>query len=403
MIGRRISSQVTDGLRRQPAVALTGPRQCGKTTLAHQLVGDSPSTYLDLELAEDRNRLAEPGPFFADHADELVIIDEVQRMPHLFEELRGVIDRGRREGRKTGRFLLLGSASIDLLTQSETLAGRITYVDLAPFDVTEVVPPPGPAPSAIDRPHPAPELDRLWVRGGFPRSFLAESEADSVRWRADFIRSCIDRYLPQLGPRLPAATLNRLWTMLANSQGGLLNTSRLAGSLGIDGRTVNRYVDALVDLLLVRRLAPRGANVNKRLTRSPKVYVRDSGIAHSLLRIADKEALLGHPIAGPSWEGMVIENLIAVADDRAIPGFYRTAAGAEIDLVLDWSPGHTWAIEIKRSLSPRPERGFYSAIEDVEPSRSFVVYPGTERFRIAPNIEAISLPDLCDELIAQAR
>lgn len=403
MIERRIASQVTDGLRRQPAVALTGPRQSGKTTLARELVDDRPSTYLDLELAEDRDRLAEPGPFFADHADELVIIDEVQRMPHLFEELRGVIDRGRREGRETGRFLLLGSASIDLLTQSETLAGRITYVDLAPFDVTEVVPPPGPAPSAIDKPYPAPELDRLWVRGGFPRSFLAESEADSVRWRDDLVRSCIDRYLPELGPRLPAATLNRLWTMLANSQGGLLNTSRLAGSLGIDGRTVNRYVDALVDLLLVRRLTPRGANVNKRLTRSPKVYVRDSGIVHSLLHIQDKEALLGHPIAGPSWEGMVIENLIAVAGDRAIPGFYRTAAGAEIDLVLDWRPGQTWAIEVKRSLSPHPRRGFYSAIEDVEPSRSFVVYPGTERFRVAADIEAISLPDLCDELIAHSR
>jgi len=403
MIKRRISPQVTDGLRRQPAVALTGPRQCGKTTLARELVDDRPSTYLDLELAEDRDRLAEPGPFFADHADELVIIDEVQRMPNLFEELRGVIDRGRREGRDTGRFLLLGSASIALLTQSETLAGRIAYVDLAPFDVTEVVPAPDPGPSPIDRPRPARELDRLWVRGGFPRSFLAESEADSVRWRDDLVRSCIDRYLPQLGPRLPAATLNRLWTMLANSQGGLLNTSRLAGSLGIDGRTVNRYVDALVDLLLVRRLTPRGANVNKRLTRSTKVYVRDSGIVHSLLHIEDKEALLGHPIAGPSWEGMVIENLIAVAGDRAIPGFYRTAAGAEIDLVLDWSPGQAWAIEVKRSLNPIPARGFYSAIEDVEPSRSFVVYPGTERFRIAPNIEAISLPDLCDELIAQAR
>ena len=403
MIQRRIASRVTDALRRQPAVALTGPRQCGKTTLARELVGNRPSTYLDLELVEDRNRLAEPGPFFADHADELVIIDEVQRMPNLFEELRGVIDRGRREGRETGRFLLLGSASIDLLTQSETLAGRIAYVDLAPFDVTEVVPPPGPDPSAIDRPYPAPEFDRLWVRGGFPRSFLAASEADSVAWRDDFVRSCLDRYLPQLGPRLPSATLERLWAMLAHSQGGLLNTSQLAGSLGIDGRTVNRYIDGLVDLLLVRRLTPRGANVRKRLTRSPKVYVRDSGIVHSLLRIEDKEALVRHPIVGPSWEGMVIENLLAVADRHAIPGFYRTAAGAEIDLVLDWSPGDAWAIEIKRSFNPTPQRGFYSAIEDVEPSRSFVVYPGTERFPIAPNIEAISLPDLCDELLAQAR
>jgi predicted AAA+ superfamily ATPase len=402
MIERRVASRVTTALGRQPAVALTGPRQCGKTTLAFELARGRPATYLDLELAEDRERLAEPGPFFADHENELVVIDEVQRMPRLFEELRGVIDRGRREGRATGRFLLLGSASIELITKSETLAGRIAYVDLAPFDVTEVVPQPGPPPNALDRPRPAPELDHLWVRGGFPRSFLAEREADSVAWRDDFVRSCLDRYLPQLGPRLPAATLERLWAMLAHSQGGLLNTSQLAGSLGIDGRTVNRYIDALVDLLLVRRLTPRGANVRKRLTRSPKVYVRDSGLVHSLLRIEDKEALVRHPIAGPSWEGMVIENLLAVADRRAIPGFYRTAVGAEIDLVLDW-PDETWAIEVKRSLNPAPERGFYSAIEDVRPNRSFVVYPGVERFRIAPNIEAISLPDLCDELIAQAR
>lgn len=191
--------------------------------------------------------------------------------------------------------------------------------------------------------------------------------------------------------------------MLAHSQGGLLNTSRLAASLGIDGRTVNRYVDALVDLLLVRRLAPRGANVRKRLARSPKIYVRESGIVHSLLRIEDREALLRHPIAGASWEGMVVENLIAVADNRATPGFYRTAAGAEIDLVLDWAPGESWAIEVKRSRSAKPTRGFYSAIEDVQPSRSFVVYPGTERFALGERIEAISLAGLCDELIAQAR
>ena len=403
MIERRVHAQVADALRRQPAVALTGPRQSGKTTLARELAGDRPSTYLDLELAQDRDRLADPAAFFADRADELVILDEVQRAPHLFEELRGVIDRGRREGRESGRFLLLGSASIDLLTQSETLAGRIAYVDLTPFDVTEVVPEPGPAPSPIDRPLPAPELDRLWVRGGFPRSFLAGSERDSVAWREDFVRSCIDRYLPELGPRLPAATLERLWAMLAHSQGGLLNTAQLAASLGIDGRTVNRYIDVLVDLLLVRRLAPRGANVRKRLTRSPKVYVRDSGVVHALLRIEDRDALLRHPIAGASWEGMAIENLIAVAGERALPSFYRTAAGAEIDLVLDWGPDEPWAIEVKRNTSPTPARGFYAAVEDVEPSRAFVVHPGTDRYRIAPDIEAIGLPELCRELAARSR
>jgi hypothetical protein len=398
MIERRVATTVVDALNRQPAVALTGPRQCGKTTLALELAAGRPSTYLDLELSEDRALLDEPGSYLAAHADELVLIDEVQRQPQLFEELRGVIDRGRREGRRTGRFLLLGSASIDLLTQSETLAGRIAYIDLAPFDVTEVVP--SLASTGFDPPHAPDKLGRLWLRGGFPRSFLAPSDDESLAWREDFIRSCVSRYLPELGPRLPATTIERLWAMLAHSQGGQLNTAQLAGSLGIDGRTVNRYVNALVDLLLVRRLTPRGANVRKRLARSPKVYVRDSGIVHALLRIEDREALLRHPVAGPSWEGMAIENLLDVADKRALPGFYRTAGGAEIDLVLDW-PDETWAIEIKHSLTPRPTRGFYSALDDIKPDRAFVVYPGTRRYRVAPEVEAFSLPDLCQEILAR--
>lgn len=398
MIARRAASKVVAALNRQPAVALTGPRQCGKTTLALKLAAGRPSTYLDLELSADRALLDEPGSYLAARADELVVIDEVQRQPQLFEELRGVIDRGRREGRGTGRFLLLGSASIDLLTQAETLAGRIAYIDLAPFDVTEVVP--SRAPTKWDAPPTIPEVDRLWLRGGFPRSFLAASDADSLAWREDFIRSCVGRYLPELGLRLPATTLERLWTMLAHSQGGLLNTAQLAGSLGVDGRTVNRYVDALVDLLLVRRLTPRGANVRKRLTRSPKVYVRDSGVVHALLRIDDRDSLLRHPVAGSSWEGMAIENLIAVAGDRAIPTFYRTATGVEIDLILEW-PNETWAIEIKHSLTPRPERGFHVALDDIEPDRAFVVYPGTRRYRVAPEVEALSLPDLCQEILAR--
>jgi hypothetical protein len=398
MIERRATSAIVDALNRQPAVALTGPRQCGKTTLGLEIAVGRPSTYLDLELSADRALLDEPGPYLAAHADELVIIDEVQRQPHVFEELRGVIDRGRREGRETGRFLLLGSASIDLLTQSETLAGRIAYIDLAPFDVTEVVP--SLASTSFDPPHAPAELGGLWLRGGFPRSFLAPSDGESLAWREDFIRSCVTRYLPELGPRLPATTIERLWAMLAHNQGGLLNTAQLAGSLGIDGRTVNRYVDALVDLLLVRRLTPRGANVRKRLARSPKVYIRDSGVVHALLRIEDEESLLRHPVVGSSWEGMAIENLIAVAGDRAVPSFYRTATGVEIDLVLEW-PNETWAIEIKRSETPRPERGFHVALDDIEPDRAFVVYPGTRRYDIAPEVEALSLSDLCQEILAR--
>lgn len=400
MIRRRATEEIKSALRRQPAVALTGPRQSGKTTLALEIAAGQRAIYLDLEMEEDRELLRSPAAYLTRHLDELVVIDEVQNMPHLFEELRGAIDRGRREGYEAGRFLLLGSASIELITRWETLAGRIAYVDLGPFDVTEVIDEPGTTRDSAAAPS-IPEVERLWSRGGFPRSFLASDDSDSFAWRREFIRSCVDRYLPELGPRLPAATIERLWAMLAHQQGGLLNKSQLAEGLDINGRTVTRYVDALVDLLLVRRLEPRVANVRKRLTRSPKVYIRDSGLIHTLLRIDDPEALLRHPVAGPSWEGMVIENIIGLAGQEAIPGFYRTVAGAEIDLVLDWHGGEVWAIEIKRSAVPTPGKGFYSALQDVKPDRAFVVYPGTRRFPIAPDVEALSLPDIASEILAR--
>jgi predicted AAA+ superfamily ATPase len=365
-----------------PAVALIGPRQAGKTTLALAIAEGRKATYLDLESAADRARLDEPALYFADHADELVILDEIHRAPGLFETLRGVIDQGRREGRGTGRFLLLGSAGIDLLAQSgETLAGRIAFVELSPFDITEV-----------GEKH----LDRLWVRGGFPNSFLADDNATSLDWREDFIRTYLERDIPQLGPRIPAETLRRLWTMLAHRQGGLANAAQLARSMGVDGKTIAHYLDLMVDLLLVRRLPPRLTNVGKRLVRSPKVYVRDSGLLHALLGLADKDAVLGHPIAGASWEGMAIENLIGLAGRRAEPSFYRTAGGAEVDLVLSWPDGAEWAVEIRRTLAPKAERGFRSAIEDIAPERSFLVYPGDERFRLAPGIEAVDLVGLCE-------
>jgi uncharacterized protein len=398
MIRRRSTEEVLAALRRQPAVALTGPRQCGKTTLALEIASTRPSIYLDLEIEEDRELLRNPAAYLARHVDELVVIDEVQTMPHLFEELRGVIDRGRREGYETGRFLLLGSASIELITRSETLAGRIAYIDLSPFDVTEVATAPADAITGLPD---TPEVEQLWSRGGFPRSFLATHDSDSLAWRREFIRSCVNRYLPDLGPRLPAETIERLWAMLAHHQGSLLNKSQLADGLDVNGRTITRYVDALADLLLVRRLEPRVANVRKRLTRSPKVYVRDSGLVHALLRIPDRETLLRHPVAGLSWEGMVIENILAIVGHEAIPGFYRTTAGAEIDLILDWHGGETWAIEVKRNAVPKPRKGFYSALDDIRPDRAFVVYPGTRRFPINPDVEALSLPDIASEIVAR--
>jgi predicted AAA+ superfamily ATPase len=386
MIERRIAPEVAQSLEDAPAVALIGPRQVGKTTLALGVAENRPAVYLDLESESDRSRVGSPLLYFADHTDELVVLDEIHRAPGLFEALRGVIDAGRREGKGTGRFLLLGSAALELLAQSgETLAGRIDFVELAPFDVTEV---------GVDR------LDDLWVRGGFPNSFLARSDRASMRWRHDFIRTYLERDIPELGPRIPAQTLRRLWTMLAHVQGGLLNSAQLARSLEVTGATIGRYVDLLVDLLLVRRLSPRLVNVGKRLVRSPKVYVRDSGLVHALLGLADKEALLGHPILGASWEGMAIENLLAVLGDRALPSFYRTSAGAEVDLVLDWPDGSVWAIEVKRSLAPKVERGLRSALEDLKPQRSFVVYPGSERYRLSAGVEAIGLAELCRETAA---
>ena len=363
---------------------MLGPRQAGKTTLAHEIAAVTESTYLDLESPADRAKLSDAELYLADHESRLVVLDEVQRVPALFQSLRGLIDRGRRRRRNPGRFLLLGSASLDLLQQSgETLAGRVAYLELGPFDILEIEP---------DR------HDRLWVRGGFPDSFLAASESSSLRWRQSFIRTYLERDVPQLGPRIPAETLRRFWVMLAHSQGGVLNAASLARGLGIDGKTVARYLDLMVDLLLVRRLSPWHKNIGKRLVKSPKVYVRDSGITHALLGLGNKEAVLSHPVAGHSWEGFVIENLLAVAPQGSDANFYRASGGAEIDFLLKLPGRKPWAIEIKRNLDPRPRKGFYSACIEVKPEARFVVYPGTERFPVAQDIEAISLSALAREI-----
>jgi len=385
MIPRRARSQVEAALARQAAVALIGPRQVGKTTLALDIGAERPSLYLDLEALADREKLSDPVLFLSRHADKLVILDEIHRMPALFEALRGIIDSGRRAGRGVGRFLVLGSAAIDLLRQtSESLAGRIEYVDLTPLGAVELD---GEA------------LQRLWLRGGFPDSFLSKSDADSFALRRSFIRTYLERDVPMFGPRIPAETLERLWTMLAHNQGTLLNASRLASGLAVSAPTVTSYIGLLVDLLLVRRLAPFHANVGKRLIKSPKTYVRDSGLVHALLGIETFDELLGHPVAGPSWEGFVIENLIAAAPSRAQASFYRTVRGAEIDLLLDLGGRHgTWAVEIKRGLAAKTEKGFHIALEDLNPTRAFVVYAGTERYPKGEGIEAIGLRELVAEL-----
>ena len=377
-------------LGRQAAVALIGPRQVGKTTLALEIAEEIDALYLDLETRADQDRLAQPALFLGTNADRLVILDEIHRAPELFQELRGLIDRGRRAGKRTGRFLILGSASLGLLRQSgESLAGRIEYVDLSPLDVTE---------AATD----LETLNRLWIRGGFPDSLLAANDQDSLAYRQSLLRTYLERDIPQFGRRVPAETLGRLWTMLAHNQGTLLNASNLAKALAISPPTVASYIDLLADLLLVRRLPPFHANVSKRLVKSPKTYVRDSGLVHALLNIESGNDLAGHPVIGMSWEGFVVETLLNLAPPRTAASFYRTVAGAEIDLILEL-PGRRelWAIEVKHGLSARPAKGFHTALSDLKPDRAFVVCSGEDRYPVTDTIEALGLRELA-EILASA-
>lgn len=388
IVKRMVAEEVLGALRRQAAVALLGPRQAGKTTLALAVGETLDAVYLDLEDEDDRARLAEPALFLESLEDRLVILDEIHRLPGLFPTLRGIIDRGRRRGKGTGRFLILGSASIDLLRQSgESLAGRIAHLALGPFSVLEL------DDSRATR-------ERLWVRGGFPGSYLAQDDDASLAWRRDFIRTYLERDVAVFGPRIPAASLQRLWTMLAHRQGGLLNASVLARALEVSPQSVNRYVDLLVDLLLVRRLPPFHANVGKRLVKSPKVYVRDSGLVHALLGIGDLTALSGHPGIGQTWEGFVVETLLSVLPWRSSAFFYRTHGGAEVDLVIEHGDGEIWALEIKRSLAAKVRRGFHEACADLAPARAFVVHAGEDRFPVSATAEGIGLRELAETLRA---
>jgi len=392
MITRALEPAVSRLLSRFPAVAILGPRQVGKTTLALSLAKElgQQAVYLDLELPSDRGKLSDPELYLSQHEDRLVILDEIYRVPDIFQTLRSLIDKRRRKGTRGRQFLLLGSASIDLLQQSaETLAGRIAYQELRPFSVTEV---------GLG----ARTSDQLWVRGGFPDSFLADDDANSFEWRTAFIQTYLERDVPSLGPRIPAETLRRYWQMLAHNQGQMLNAAQLASGLGVSGHTVARYLDIMVDLLLVRRLPPWASNAKKRLVRTPKVFVRDSGLVHALLGIHDKEELLGHPVVGASWEGMLIENILAALPASARTSFYRTAAGAEIDLVVELSAKDRWAIDVKRSVAdPSPSRGFHIGSEDIKATRRIVLYPGKERFKLAARTEVMSLETFLTEEITR--
>jgi predicted AAA+ superfamily ATPase len=339
---------------------------------------------LDLESTLDLQKARDIVSFHNANQDKLIILDEIQRLPEVFSSLRGIIDKQRRKGNKAGQFLFLGSASIELLRQSsESLAGRIAYLEL--FGVNQL--------------EYSNDINRLWLRGGFPESLLAATEKDSLEWRRDFIKTYLERDIPQLGPRIPAETLERFWTMLAHHQGSVLNAASLARNLDVSGVTIGRYIDLMTDLLLIRRLKPWTYNIGKRLIKSPKIYVRDSGITHALLNISDTNQLLGHPVVGGSWEGFVIENILSVAPKGVQPFYYGTSGGAEIDLILEFSGATKWAIEIKRSSSPTVNKGFHIACEDIKPERRFVVYAGSDRFSLGNGITAISLSDLMREVM----
>jgi predicted AAA+ superfamily ATPase len=377
MIARSIQPILQESLERFPVVGLVGARQVGKTTMARQVArGSGSAILLDLERPSDRRRMADPELYLEQHRQQLVVLDEIQRIPGLFQLLRALVD----EDRRPGRFLVLGSASPELLQgASESLAGRIRFLELGPLDLREVG---------------SGNFQSLWLRGGFPGSFLARSNAASMDWRESFILTHLERDIPSLGLRLPPAQLRRFWQMIAHGHGGLWNASQLAASLGISAPTVRRYLDVLEGTYMVRQLQPFHANLGKRLVKQPKVYVRDSGLLHALLGVRGMEDLLGNPAAGASWEGFAIEQILAAAPSSWRPTFYRTSAGAELDLVLE-RPGNLkpLGIEVKLTKAPAPTRGFWQALEDIG-AQGVIVCQATESYPLAKNATVLPIQEI---------
>ncbi len=386
MIDRQVTEKLQATIAHVPAVALLGARQVGKTTLAKTIAKNIDSIYLDLEAPEDLLKLSDPSSFLSSHTDKLVILDEIQRAPDLFPVLRGLIDKNRERGRRSGQFLLLGSASMDLMRQSsESLAGRISYLEMSGLSLVEV--------DGYQQ-----EKQTLWLRGGFPDSYLAVDDDLAMDWLENLIRTYLERDTPQMGFRVPATRLRRLWTMLAHLQGETVNYSKLAANLEVDAKTVTHYIDILTDLLLVRRLEPWHTNVKKRLVKSPRFYVRDSGILHRLLGISDYDALLSNPVLGKSWEGFVIENIHSILPGRAETYFYRTAAGAEIDLVIKMPSSEIWAVEIKYGVAPKIGKHYSQTCDDVGAMHKYILYGGEGEFPVGSDIKVISLAGLMERL-----
>lgn len=381
-VQRSLSGEIKKRLSQNPVVAILGPRQCGKTTLAgHIIEAMGPSAYLDLENPSDRAKLDDPLAFFSLHENELVCLDEIQRVPELFTILRSVVD-GRH---RNSQFLILGSAGRDLIRQSsESLAGRISYLELTPFLLEEV------AMDSID------DLRRLWLQGGFPRSYLAADGDASFQWRQDFMRTFLERDVGMLGFRLPPARLGRLWKMCAHLHGSLLNASNLADALGVSSHTIRSYVDLLEHTFMLRVLRPDTSNLKKRLVKSPKIYIRDSGILHALLDIRTHDDLLSHPVFGASFEGFAMENILAVSE-RYECSFYRTSKGAEIDLVLRRGR-RVLAFELKSSMTPTVTKGFWHALDDIAPDEAYVVAPVKEVYPMRGGVTVSPLIDITIKL-----
>jgi predicted AAA+ superfamily ATPase len=384
MISRELENRLKDALSNIPAVALLGSRQVGKTTLALKIAesfNTKKSIYLDLESDADRSKLLNAEAFLKTHFNELIIIDEVQQMPDLFRTLRVIIDQRKRAGEPNAQFLLLGSASRDLLNQSsETLAGRILYLELTPFSIKELV----------ENQDFNFSLEKLWLRGGYPDSYLANSETASWDWRTGFVSTYVERDIPRAGLGISPSRMRNLWTMLAHLQGQQLNLSALGKGLDVSHTTTRNYLDILTELFMVRQLPTWSGNTKKRLVKSPKVYIRDSGILHRLLMIQDFQHLLGHPVVGYSWEGFVIENILNSLSDQWQASYYRSAEQTEIDLILE-KGNEKWAIEIKRNLTPKVPAGFIRASEDIKATRKFLLYNGTETFPMNGEIEAMGI------------
>ncbi len=387
MIIRKLEDSLLDALSTMPVVCLVGPRQAGKTTLALQVaekVTNKKSAYLDMELDTDISKMNDAESYLRRFEKQLLIIDEIQRKPDLFRILRGLVDIRKRAGEKTGQFLLLGSASRDLLQQSsETLAGRIRYLELTPFTAMEIY---NSDPLGFNP-------EKLWFRGGFPDSYLAESDNESWEWRSDFISLYVERDIPLMGPQVSSARMKRFWTMLAHYHGHQVVLSEIGKSLEVSHTTIKSYLDILTDFYMVRQIQPWSGNTKKRLVKSPKIYIRDTGLLHRLLNISDFDSLLGNPAAGASWEGFVGENIIVNLSNKWRYSYYRTSTQTEIDLILEGPGKQVWAIEIKKSAAPHLRKGFHIAGEDIKATNKYIVYSGTDRFPLSGNVEAIGLTE----------